>query len=381
MASHDEKLTAYLLGELPEEEQVELEQHYLKDDELFEQVEIVEDELIVAYLLHQLPSERKHQFESVFLLPPERQEKYKNLKAILEFANHPDQVPVQAVQIPNSGERVSWWEAVKAFFRPAFSPGGFILAGLTAMFVLATTLSIIAFRSHRSSEGPSTTAETTPPPVLPPVTINPNPELVQQIETLKADRDRERIQREQAEKQLAELTSTVTRLKIKNKKPGGVTPEGDQTRTADSTSGNTPVTTIPSNLTLPALEDDLLWQFISNSQKPEDFLGYLKLYPSGKHADEARAALADLRPQLLSEAHNTLGISHFRLGEYDPALTEFHKALELRPQFPEAQFNLGLTLVKLGRLDEAQKLVSPIKQAKPSLARQLEAELRKARKN
>lgn len=381
MASHDEKLTAYLLGELPEGEQVELERHYLKDDDLFEQVEIVEDELILAYLLHQLPAERKHQFESVFLLPPERQEKYKNLKAILEFARHSDRVPVQAVQLPDSGERISRWEALKAFFRPAFSPGGLILAGLTAMLVLATTLSIIAFRSHRSSEGPSTTAEATPPPVRPPVTINPNPELVQQIEALKAERERERTQREQAEKQLAELTSTITRLKIRNKKPGAVVPEEDQTRTADSASGTTSITTIPSNLTLPPLDDDLLWQFISSSQKPEDFLGYLKLYPSGKHADEARATLADLRPQLLSEAHNTLGISHFRLGEYDTALTEFQKALELRPQFPEAQFNLGFTLMKLGRLDEAQKLVPLIKQARPSLARQLEAELRKARKN
>ncbi|MBI4748292.1 MAG: tetratricopeptide repeat protein [Acidobacteria bacterium] len=378
MTLPDEKLTAYLLGELPETEQVELEQQYLKDDELFEQVEVLEDELIVAYLLHQLPTDQTQQFESVFLRAPERQEKYKNLKAILEFVNHSESVPAFNTSV--LGEREGWWEKIKDFFRPAFSPGGLILAGLTAMFVLATTLSIIAFRSHQSPEGPPTTADNTPPPVPTPVATNPNPELLQQIETLQTDRERERTQRQQAEKQIAELTTTIERLKVAGKKPVVVKPEEDQTRAADSANSNQAVTTIPASPPLPPLDDDLLWQFISNSQKPEDFFGYLKLYPEGKHAEEARTALADLRPQLLSEAHNTLGISHFRLGEYDQALIEFQKAIELRPQFPEAQFNLGLVLIKLGRLDEAQKLVQAIKPAKPSLARQLEAELRKARK-
>ena len=51
------------------------------------------------------------------------------------------------------------------------------------------------------------------------------------------------------------------------------------------------------------------------------------------------------------------GIPCRRLGRTEEALAAFTRATELRPDFAESHFKLGLTLRKLGRTDEA---VGPI---------------------
>jgi tetratricopeptide (TPR) repeat protein len=53
------------------------------------------------------------------------------------------------------------------------------------------------------------------------------------------------------------------------------------------------------------------------------------------------------------EAHNNLGVEFSKLGKLDDAVTSFHKALALKPDYAKAHYNLGLTLQNLGKLDEA----------------------------
>ncbi len=50
---------------------------------------------------------------------------------------------------------------------------------------------------------------------------------------------------------------------------------------------------------------------------------------------------------------NARGITYFERGEYDKALEQFKRAVILNPDFEEAEFNLGYTLLKMGRNDEA----------------------------
>ncbi|MDH4088109.1 MAG: tetratricopeptide repeat protein [Nitrospira sp.] len=53
-------------------------------------------------------------------------------------------------------------------------------------------------------------------------------------------------------------------------------------------------------------------------------------------------------------AHNEEGVAHARLGHWDVAEGHFRNAIQTDPKLAEAQFNLGLMLVKLGKHDEAK---------------------------
>jgi Flp pilus assembly protein TadD len=54
-----------------------------------------------------------------------------------------------------------------------------------------------------------------------------------------------------------------------------------------------------------------------------------------------------------AEAHSELGIVLFHKGQLDEAITEFHRALEIRPNDVIAHGELGIALSRKGQLDEA----------------------------
>jgi len=63
----DARLTQYLLGELPEEDRLKLEQECLEDDRIFEQLEAVEAELTDDYVRGVLQGPRRQKFEKRLL--------------------------------------------------------------------------------------------------------------------------------------------------------------------------------------------------------------------------------------------------------------------------------------------------------------------------
>jgi protein O-mannosyl-transferase len=52
-------------------------------------------------------------------------------------------------------------------------------------------------------------------------------------------------------------------------------------------------------------------------------------------------------------AHRNLGFTFYMNGQMDEALSQFQKAVRLRPDFPEAYDHLGITFSNKGQLDEA----------------------------
>ena len=85
--SDNEKIIiAYLLGELPEEELLRFERRYLKDDDLFQELNEIEDELIDDYVSGALSAERRAAFEKNFLRSSERRDKVEFAGAITERA-------------------------------------------------------------------------------------------------------------------------------------------------------------------------------------------------------------------------------------------------------------------------------------------------------
>jgi CHAT domain-containing protein len=81
--NHNQKvISQYLLGELSDDEQRTFEERLLKEHELSEMVDIVEDELIEEYLAGTFPESRRKTFEEKFLAAPGRKEQLRFAKAV-----------------------------------------------------------------------------------------------------------------------------------------------------------------------------------------------------------------------------------------------------------------------------------------------------------
>ncbi|HJQ24650.1 MAG TPA: hypothetical protein VKA60_12100 [Blastocatellia bacterium] len=102
-------ITAYLLGELPEHEQQELEACYFKDHTLFAEVLAIEDELLDRYARGDVSFEEGARFERHFLNSPGRRKRLRVIQAGLR------QVSALAADVRR--QRLSWWGELKALLR------------------------------------------------------------------------------------------------------------------------------------------------------------------------------------------------------------------------------------------------------------------------
>src|SRR5689334_9381277 len=104
---NDEKLIArYLLGELPEEQQVEIEDRAFADKEYLASITAVENDLIDEYVRHELSEADRRKFESRFLASAERRKRVEFAKALSRVA------PIaEKTVIP----QWSWRESLYAF--------------------------------------------------------------------------------------------------------------------------------------------------------------------------------------------------------------------------------------------------------------------------
>ncbi|MGH7386219.1 MAG: tetratricopeptide repeat protein [Candidatus Rokuibacteriota bacterium] len=71
------------------------------------------------------------------------------------------------------------------------------------------------------------------------------------------------------------------------------------------------------------------------------------------------------------EAWNGLGYALRHQGRYPESLEAYHEALRLRPDYPEALEYLGEAYVKMGRLDEARRVLERLKPLDAAMAREL----------
>src|SRR5690349_1633953 len=80
---NNEKLIArYLLGELPEEQQVEIEDRAFSDKDYLASITAVENDLIDEYVRGELNSDERQRFESRFLASAERRKRVDFAKAL-----------------------------------------------------------------------------------------------------------------------------------------------------------------------------------------------------------------------------------------------------------------------------------------------------------
>ena len=143
-------IARYLLGDLPEEEQVEVEDRAFSDAQYMQIVLAVEADLIDEYIRGALHASERRQFETRFLASSERREKVEFARALAKVAQ--ESVVTSTVRRPAVVvSPIPWWGSFVAAFRSAGPAAKLALAGASLVLVIGIVLLIvqtIAFRGQ-----------------------------------------------------------------------------------------------------------------------------------------------------------------------------------------------------------------------------------------
>lgn len=114
MKTHNENLmTQYLLGELSEDEKLELEEHFFTNDNSFEQLLALEDELRYDYAQGGLTPAQRRQFEQRFLARSGGSQRVAVAKAVLDKVAEIEPAPVRALV---AQEKPSFFQSLITLF-------------------------------------------------------------------------------------------------------------------------------------------------------------------------------------------------------------------------------------------------------------------------
>lgn len=132
---NSEKLiTQYLLGELPEEQQIEIEDRAFGDKEFLASITAVENDLIDEYVREELPETTRRRFETRFLASEGRRKRVEFARALVHLA---DELRVTGKGTPRvAPEPFSWRDALAAFINGLNPAGKVALAAATLVVLL-----------------------------------------------------------------------------------------------------------------------------------------------------------------------------------------------------------------------------------------------------
>ena len=128
--NNEELITRYLLGELPEEQQIEIEDRAFNDKEFLASITAVENDLIDEYVREELPKTARRRFETLFLASEGRRKRVEFARALVQVA---DEARVPKREIVTA---VAWREAQAAFIRGLNPVGRIALAAATLVVLL-----------------------------------------------------------------------------------------------------------------------------------------------------------------------------------------------------------------------------------------------------
>lgn len=161
----DTKFEEYLLGELTEDEQAELEEQLFVDDEFFAMLQAAEMEMIDRYVRNAMSGSERRKMEAKYIVTPERREKIAEARA---FHKELEAIRPREVKVENTswlGNIFSGWSL--AMPQMQYVSGGLIVAlALTVGWLLydrammqnelAETQKIQAETNARLSDDPTT---------------------------------------------------------------------------------------------------------------------------------------------------------------------------------------------------------------------------------
>jgi hypothetical protein len=197
---NNEKLIArYLLGDLPEDQHVEIEDRAFADKEYLALVTAVENDLIDEYVRHELSEQDRQKFEGRFLASAERRKR-------VEFAKAFARVPVALERtVISEPAKWTWRDSLYAFFVGLNPAVKFAMVGVALFFVMDGVWLLAETMRLRSQLTQLQTQNQTR-----------QSELQQQVEAerrrneeLNAQLTQEKQQREQSDESLRQLSETA----------------------------------------------------------------------------------------------------------------------------------------------------------------------------
>jgi len=191
----DISMKRYLLGELTEPEQQELEERLMTSNECFEQLLVAEDELVDEYLRGALSTREQEKFNNHFLCTPERHEKLRFARSLQRY-------------VSAHFERPRTLQARSPFFsflRASYAIRGWSMA--TALLLLVLGGSWLSVRVHLLQRGLEQARKQHVTPAA------PQQELQQQLAQLREQKDQLASKLEQQHKQSVALEQELVALK------------------------------------------------------------------------------------------------------------------------------------------------------------------------
>jgi hypothetical protein len=201
---NNEKLIArYLLGDLPEDQQVAIEDRAFADKEYLASITAVENDLIDEYVRNELSQTQRQRFESRFLVSAERRKRVAFAKALAGVTSSAPVVETARRPVVDSPV-VSWRESLEAFIGGLIPVPRFAM-GVAMVVVLGGSLSLLGEMLRLRSQLHSMRAESQ----------SQQNALQQQVESerrrseeLVARLNQEKQQREQTDESLRQLSET-----------------------------------------------------------------------------------------------------------------------------------------------------------------------------
>ncbi|HKP13860.1 MAG TPA: hypothetical protein VJZ91_17190 [Blastocatellia bacterium] len=126
-------LVRYLLGDLPEEAQVEIEERAFQDQQTLRHIEAVESDLIDEYVRGGLAGRRRQQFEGRFFVSAERRRKVEFARALAHVA---PEFAVKDVRTATAPARATWPHFIEAFLRRLSPAAGYALVAAALLVVV-----------------------------------------------------------------------------------------------------------------------------------------------------------------------------------------------------------------------------------------------------
>jgi hypothetical protein len=144
---NEEIITRYLLGDLPEEQQTEIEDRAFTDEGFLQDIMAVESDLIDEYVRHELGDSQRRQFETRFLASDERRRKVEFARALSTVASEAEATEKDArpavVRTP-----ITWRDSLAAFVRVLSPATKFAMAA--AMLLMVFGGSWLLVQTYRS---------------------------------------------------------------------------------------------------------------------------------------------------------------------------------------------------------------------------------------
>jgi hypothetical protein len=132
----DERITRYLLGDLPETEQTAIEREFFADPEMFEGIWAAENDLVDSYVRGRLSRGERELFERNYLKSPKHRQRVLMAGKLLEAADHSVSEDSSAPQIIESVPYRRWWRGrvTEALNSPRILRTGLATAAMLLLF-------------------------------------------------------------------------------------------------------------------------------------------------------------------------------------------------------------------------------------------------------